>query len=315
MPERGFPHGVYELDTAVVDAAFIDAVMAISPSSVQLARRVRERIGPDRYALEWNLPCWIGSSLQVAPSVCLKLAIGNVIGLAALRLRDDLEDGDIDAEDMPAAHILSEGLLDGSLAVYRALFPSTSSLWPRVSGWLAEWQAATREAASAGHAQLLTARAAPLKISAYAVFLLGERNELFPTAERCLDGALEAMVLFDHLCDWQEDIQASRWNAFVAHAYRSSPVGDAGPVRSSRVYVAILSTDAVATYADEISSKMRDAVALAQQLGIVSLGRHLAELNGRLERHSLALLTHYRELAERATALFGSGKESGNGSQ
>lgn len=307
------PRGTeYVLDTNRVDHEFDHAVLSILPSSLVLARRVRERVGPDRYALEWNLPGWIGNSFRVQPSICARFTVANVIGLAALRLRDDIEDGDVDAQEVPAASLLSDGLLDASLSLYRELFPPTSPLWPRLTGWLSAWQAATREAASSEHADRLATRAEPMKISAYGLCLLAERSPLFPTIEACLDLTLEAMVLFDHLCDWQEDIEANRWNAFVTHVNTVRPIANLGPTGSTNVYVALLSTDAAATYADEIHERMGRAVALADDCDLVPLARHLSELDARIRDHSGALRTHYRVLAERATALFGSRKENGN---
>ena len=280
-------------------------MLEIAAADIVIARGVRARIGPDRYALEWNLPWWIGRALGVDASTCAKLALGNVIGLAALRLRDDLEDGDVAADDVAPARRLSEGLLEAALAIYRDLFPLSSPLWQRLDAWLAEWHDATRAGASSQRATQLVARAGPVKASAYGACLLCGRGELFATLESSLDSALTAMVLFDHLVDWQHDLRAGRWNAFVAHAIGEQYAAGDDPVGATGVYRSLLTEDAMGTYANEIESNMRRAIESTSDTGMTALENHLSELNERMKEHSQALRTHYRGLAERATALLG----------
>lgn len=293
-------HGALNVDA--LDAAFEAAVLEIAARDIAMARVIRTRIGPDRYALEWNLPWWIGRAFGIDASTCATLSLGNVIGLAALRLRDDLEDGEVAVEDVASAHRLSEGLLEAALGIYRTLFPPSSPIWPRLDTWLAEWHAATRIGASSQGASQLAARAAPVKASAYGACLIAERGDLFPNLESGLDSALQAMVLFDHLVDWQQDIRAGRWNAFVAHAIGKPPGGTEDALDSTGVYRALLRGDALATYIHEIDSNMRLAIELIADLGISLLEDHLVELNERINEHSHALRTHYRDLAERADA-------------
>ena len=286
-----------------VDAAFEAVVLGFAADDIALARGVRARIGPDRYALEWNLPWWIGRALGVDASTCERLSLGNVIGLVALRLSDDLEDGDVAAEDVASARRLSDGLLAAALASYHSLFPPSSPLWPRLDAWLAEWHEATRIGASSHRATQLTARAAPVKASAYGACLIHGRGELFVTLESALDNALQAMVLFDHLVDWQHDIQAGRWNAFAAHALGKPRGGGDAAVRTTGVYRALLTGNALEAYINEIDSNMRRAIEVVGDLGLTSLEEHLSQLDERMKEHSQALRTHYRDLAERATVL------------
>ena len=72
---------------------------------------------------------------------------------------------------------------------------------------MTEWRAATDvRAGSLG----LPSRGAPLKISAFATSLIARDTNRFPLLEGCLDHALTAMVLYDHFCDWREDLAAGR---------------------------------------------------------------------------------------------------------
>ena len=292
------------LDVDALDAAFEAAVLEVSAPDIAVARSVRVCIGPDRYALEWHLSWWIGRAWGVAPEICAQLSLGNVVGLAALRLRDDLEDGEVGAENAVAARRLSDGLLQAALAIYGALFPPASPLWPRLDAWLAEWHDATRAGASVAGATHLAARAAPVKASAYGACLIGGRGEAFSLIEGGLDSALQAMVLFDHLVDWQQDTQAKRWNAFVAHACGGS-AGRSQPPRVRDVYRALLSQDVVGTYGDEIDTHMRRAVALMSDLDVPALEHHLVELNDQMKVHAQALRNLYLDLAGRTTSLLG----------
>ena len=141
--------------------------------------------------------------------------LSNVIGLVSIRLQDDLLDGDIAAADVRGATRLGAAMFDEAVAVYRRRFDGASPFWPFLERSMAEWRRA-----SAGDGPLrwaeLPDRGAPLKVAAFASCLLADRADRWELVERCLDHALVALVRYDQVCDWEDDLRADRRNAFVA---------------------------------------------------------------------------------------------------
>lgn len=303
-----------ELDIPSLNAEFEAIARAASPAELALALRVRDRVGPERWSLEWHLPWWLGQAYGLDRETCSRLVLSNVIGLASIRLQDDLVDGEVPLVEVGAAKRLSAALYDSALGYYHQRFPASSPLWRQLRTWMEQWRAATYNAAqmhapgsSDGHAGSsvpLSRRAAPLKISALAVTLLADRTDRFPEIDRCIDSNLEAMVLFDHFCDWPEDLHAGRWNAFAAAAGVAQQRVEQLDRNRSGVYIAMLTTDVIRTYFERIAGAMGRAIDLSRNIGVPALERHMTETWATMDEHALGVRSHYRGLAERATALF-----------
>ena len=301
-----------ELDTAAISAAYERRVSAACPAHLRLALEVRERLDPERWALEWHLPWWLGYAFGLERETCSDLVLSNVLGLASIRLRDDLIDGEIDPRAVADARLVSDALYEAALDVYRAAFPGSSSLWGRLDSFMADWQAAASNNAEPGHdpamddgmLRLLARRGAPLKISAYAVCLLADRTDhAFAMLEHCLDHALAAMVLYDHFCDWQADLAAGRWNAFVAGATTYPQVPDSRERIRATVLVAMISRRSIETHFAPIKSELEHATMISRQLGVVGLTDHIAGLTTQLDEQATTMQARFGQLGERATSL------------
>jgi len=319
-------HDPDELDPAAVSAAYERRVAAIAPEQVGGAMRLLDGLDSKRWRLEWHLPLWLGNAVGLDRQISTEIAVSNVLGLASLRLRDDVVDGDVDGGDVSAAPALIATLLEASIDAYRSRFARGSRFWKQLDRWMAEWHAAIEEngqpgpaggsvdgeddpAASSGDPErnvgFLSRRGAPLKISAYAVCLLTKRTAVFPAVERCLDHALAAMVLYDHVCDWEADLAAGRWNAFVAATDTSQGAEDRGRARAG-VLAALLSGDAIEQSFARIHLELERAVAASDRIGVPALSRHLSGLASQLDAEGSLMGAHYRELGERAAAaMFG----------
>jgi hypothetical protein len=157
----------------------------------------------------------------------------------------------------------------------------------------------------------LSRRGAPLKISAYAVCLVMKRTAAFPAIERCLDHALAAMVLYDHVCDWQDDLASGRWNAFVAATATSQGAEDRQPAEGLQparagVLAALMSGDAIERSFARIHAELEQAVAASDGIGIPALSAHLRDLVAQLDAEGSVMRARYGQLGERAAAaIFG----------
>ena len=303
--------GVSAVDVAAVDAAFIAAAARACPTELPLVLSIRGRIEPDRWALEWQLAEWLGSAFGADPATRFELTVGNVLGLASIRLSDDLADGAIAAPDREAAPVVAAALREAALDFYRLTFAADSPLWPRADAWLRQTGAGSLDAAgpaapaglgSRREAALLAQRGAALKIPAFAFCLLAGRTAAFPALEECLERAVAAMVLYDHFTDWQEDLVAGRWNAFAAHL-NPGAIGAAERGRP-KIVSALLAGDLTASYFERCAGHLAAAVEAARRVQVQALADHLLGVARRIDEHGHAVRQHYAGVARQATALF-----------
>jgi hypothetical protein len=177
---------------------------------------------------------------------------------------------------------------------------------------MADWRAATRRhgPANAGSGGSggdggLIANGAPLLISAFAICLLSARADAYPGVERCLGRALEALVLDDHLADWEADLEAGRWNAFVAGISREPQRPDLRDHHRRGVLVAMMTSDVVDAYAEQVEAAMLEAADLAESLEppVWPLGAHIRSVAAGTRERAATVSDHYRVLGERAAGL------------
>jgi len=270
------------VDTAATVAAFQAAAEAAGPAGLALARQVWSRVDTDRWTLEWQLPLWLGDAFGLDREVARRLVTSNVLGLASLRLADDVADGEIQPVDVPAARGLISRFYDAAVAPYREVFEAGHPLWARLGRWMAN---STRP-------ESLETRGAPLKLPAFAICALTRREAQFPTVERCLDRALRAMVLYDHARDWREDLAAGRWNAFTN-----------GERDERRVEAALLAGDLIGPYFARIDRELERAVSLAVELQVGRLAAHLSSLRSSIDAEGRALESRHHALGTAAARL------------
>ena len=297
------------LDVDAIEAAFAGTVATACPEHAALAVRVLARLPRERWTLEWHLPWWLGLRLGVEPAVARSLVLSNVLGLVALRLRDDLADGEVEASEMDGATALSGVLFDEAVAIYRHLFPPESPLWGALQASMAAWAAATeahRPAARLRPARrfdVIARRGAPLKVSATGICLLAGRPALIPRLDALLDHALAAWILSDDASDWADDVRAGRWNAFVA-ALAPGPQDVARyDAIVGEMRLAMLTGGRLRTYFLRIRREADRAVAIADELGLDALSEHVRRFGERHARAGAELQRLYHSVTERATVL------------
>ena len=187
---------------------------------------------------------------------------------------------------------------------WRAELPASSPFWSFVATALADWRSAQSSAGPL--VQDLVSRAAPVRIPAYGVCLLTGRSDTWPTLDQCLGHALAALVRYDQLLDWEEDLAGGRWNGFVA-AWSPGLQDPADRTRhTARIRVALLTASAAAVEYDRIGAEARAAADLAARLGIETLAGYLAGYAARTADQGQVVQTHYDRVAAQAVEqLFG----------
>jgi hypothetical protein len=271
-----------------------------------MAMRSLAGLTPPNWKLEWYLPWWLADVFQLDADVGSELVLSNVLGLVSIRLQDDLVDGDVAETDVTDAHRLATLLFEQALAAYRSLLPSMSPLWAFVGRSMSEWRAG-----SSPDAPQLSSRAAPLRISAFGTCLLADRADTWPILDLCLDHALTGLVLYDQFCDWEHDLAAGRWNAFVAAVSPHEQRPADRERNRSAMLTAMMTGSGVRTHFQRIHAEASASAALARDIGSAPLAEHLSDFGRRTHEQGEAIQAHYQGAGVRARALiFGAGEAS-----
>jgi hypothetical protein len=294
------------LDVSAIESAFDAHASDLRPEDRALAARTLDRVRPPNWTLEWYLPMWLGHAFGVPGETSLQIASSNVLGLVAVRLEDDALDGEIAGEELEAARRVSAALLAAAIGAYRPLFGPGSPFWAELDATLSTWRSSPTRS--------LAARGAPLKVGARAICLLADRAAAWPMVDACLDNALTALALYDDVCDWEADLAAGRWNAFVA-SVTDRPQDAPNRWRNrSAVLVALMTGTAASDGFGRVAAEADRAAALARSLGSAALAAHLATVGARAAAQGSAVESHYVGAVDRATTLiFGATVSGGTG--
>jgi hypothetical protein len=284
------------LDCATVSGEILCGLAEREPRLGRLARRHLARLTPDRWTIEWHLAWWLGHRFDLDPGVVAALVRSNVLGLLSIRLEDDLVDGEVAPDEVADTQALARLAYQGAVAEYRARFSGGSPVWPFLDRSMAAWRGA--------RGPELAARGAPIKIAGYACCVLADRLDAWPAIERTLDGALTALVLYDQFLDWEADLAAGRWNAFVASIIED----DQDPAAHDRIHAVVLTSmmtrDVVREHFDTMHREATQAARLATELGLTELAEFLMTWAGRASEQGASITEHYRAAADQATRLF-----------
>jgi hypothetical protein len=290
-----------ERDSGGISAAYERRLRVLCDGGYPAALHLRGRLDPNRWVLEWSFARWVGSALGVDDQISERITLSNVLILASVVMRDDLEDGELAVLDPASARDLGEALFDAAMEPYRELLPGNSPFWPAVQRWMGFWQAATIQAANFEPSGLAV-RGTPLKIPAYGLCLLADRAEAFPSLEAAIDHAMTGLVLYDHFADWRDDLASARWNAFVASAIGSSSARP-GFVTAAHVETVMLTQPVVADYFARIDRELVAGANCAADVEVADLALHLRRLAGELRDEGKTVSTRYESLGEQATQL------------
>ena len=291
------PADIPDLDIAGVLAAYEQRVIEVCPDQQPLARALIERLPPSRWTLEWYLPWWLGHAFGLEAAVSREMVLSNILGLGSIRLQDDLADGEVAPLDVEGARILSAALYEAALEPYRAWFPPASSFWSELDRRMTAWR---RHAPDD-----LAARGAPLHVSALAASLLGDNSGVDPSLVACLDRIIEALVRYDHVSDWEADLDAGRWNVFVAAVASGPQTREARERHRIAVRLALMTTGVADEQFSVIRAALLEAADLAAKVepSIPALTQHLLGFASEVDTWGSAFATHYRSLGARAARL------------
>lgn len=298
-----------ELERAV-GGQFVAALAGQPDGVIEFGARLLARISPPNWTLEWSLPGWLGGAFGLDEAAVADLTLANVLGLAYIKLQDDLIDGDTGEDDRATAVLLAAVLHRKWLLVYAGLFLGSSPFWGYFERDMAQWTRATwasrqdspKPFAAWGQDELLVLghRGAPLKICAAAACLLSDRAELIPSLEAALDHLLTGAVLFDHALDWGGDLASGRYNAFISYASARPQTPDQQEANRQAVTQEILVGRAGRPYFLRLRRELDAAQTLARQVGCAELARFVLWLRGETISYSRRMAAAAQDQLHRA---------------
>lgn len=276
----------------------------LPPPLAEAGGRLLDRVSTDNWTLEWSLPRWLGNAFGLESDQAQALVLSNVLGLAYVRLQDDLVDGEVAGVSHRSAPLLATALYAHWLQHYVRLFDSASPFWTYFDEFMIQWVRATSDTdeplaagpsfVEEGHLLRLAERGAPLKICCVGACLLAGREEAIPLLISAADHLLIAAVLLDHAVDWQADLEAGRYNVFIAYASlaRQSPENQKANLLGvlNEIYIG----DAARPYFDQVCEHLRQAERLAEPVACQELEQYLCDL----QRQAIAYADGLRDKAK-----------------
>lgn len=311
-------------DAALLRGESQRIVSRIAPQYGDLFQTTLARIEPAQWVLEWNLPFWLGKPFGLPASVTRALTVSNVLGLAALRLFDDLADNRMPARNRANSHALALLLEKNALDIYSNYFSANDPFWQAAARHMQNWHTATRRINTisqfdvqqlrlpdSAYARVVANLGAPLKINAIAVCRLTAREDALPDLEAMLDHSLIAAVLHDHVVDWESDIQERRQNFFVNSVRAGLPERAFARGLHARMIQAWLQSDAPRGYFQEILYHLDRAETISRARSLVRLTAYYRRFAREVRALYSARRTLYRvELGRAARRLFRSTSEN-----
>ena len=91
------------LDVAGISAVYERHIRETCGGMFPAALQLRNRLDPERWKLEWHIAAWVGEALSVDAAIWQRITVANVLGLAAIVMLDDIEDGELDLLFEPVA--------------------------------------------------------------------------------------------------------------------------------------------------------------------------------------------------------------------
>jgi hypothetical protein len=301
---------------ASVRASYFALLQALPSPLGDLGRALLTRITPEQWTLEWALPYWLGQALDFPSDLSTNVVLGNLLGLAYIRMQDDLIDGEIPSENRLPAALLAHQFYREATLQYHELFSGDSAFWDYFRLWLDQWVSATLRSNTAGPLPWsdyteqdyvrLAERGAPLKICCAAACLLANRRDAIANLSTALDFTLVGMVLLDHFHDWGQDLDAGRYNTFVAYCSDLPQLPANRAENSERVRERLYLGDGGRPYLELIRANLERARQTPLAIDLPQLAEYLVNLEQRAIAYFESLTgQHRRVVHDVAEKIFG----------
>lgn len=276
------------------------------------AEALLARVSPPNWTLEWSLPGWLGDTLGLPLEKTRAVTLGNIFGLAYVRLYDDLSDEQYTERERAEALALATRLYQHWLAVYIRLFGDNSQFWSHFERYLEQWLQASMDSNRLPaipydrygdlHFLALGQRGALIKVCAAATCVLAGCEERLPHLEHGLDQLMIGAVLLDHAADWREDLATLRPNVFVAQLSPLPQTAVHAAANRAAVLRELSIGQGARAYFAEIDRWLHMAQNSAEAAGVAALAHDCAWLRQRATAYRRSVTATARRTLGKITA-------------
>jgi hypothetical protein len=219
-------------DIRRVGQRFISEVSGFAPGLVNVAHETLATISRPNWAFEWGLSRWVGEAMGLAPETVESLVLANVHMLAFGRILDDVVDGEHGPSDRSLGYsaltiaTLHHLWLSQYAELLAGVGPRGRRFWSYFREYMSEWLRVLMQDTRPRHSfwcyektdwEWLAWQGAPLKVCCAAACILSGREAAIPSLVSAVDDIMIAVEMLDATFDWLGDLDASRYNCFVAY--------------------------------------------------------------------------------------------------
>ena len=219
-------------DIRNVGQRFLSEVSGFTPSLVDTARETVATVSRPNWAFEWGLSRWVGAAMGLVPEAVESLVLANVYMLAFGRILDDVVDGEHQPSDQSLSHsaLTMATLHHLWLSQYADLLAGVGlrarRFWPYFREYMSEWLGVLMQDTHPKHTfrryekddwTWLAWQGAPLKVCCAAACILSDREDAVPLLAAAVDDIMIAVEMLYATFDWLGDLDAGRYNCFVAY--------------------------------------------------------------------------------------------------
>lgn len=272
-------------EVTAIRGAYRATFERVSAALAEAAEQQIDRLPPQRWLLEWGLPLWLGECFGLKDEPALTLAVCNLLGLTYVRIQDDLADGELPAPNGPLTMALAAVAFQQAIVYYARLLGSDERFWAALELRLNQWSQAMMASPNLPPGfgaqpdlpalRRLAYAGAPVHIGLVAACLLSHHEGDLARLGAALEDWLLANVLLDHARDWAADLEAGRYNYFIAH---STPI-EQSPAQSAAIRQRMLEMtyldDGGQSYFDLIEELLQRARSAALPAGCARLNAYL----------------------------------------
>lgn len=218
-------------EASQIHAKIMVELSNLFPELSHAGQELLEQVSTPNWTLEWGMLEWVSEQFSFPAALREELFIAGISLLAYVRVLDNLAD----EEQKPRQSIvLSSALqhigIQQCIHLFSRNLPNQQALvrfWGYFDCCMGEWLRATLNRRgdgfplfqnySRGDFKRLAGRGAMLKLCPAAACLLAKQAELIAPLMAAIDYLMVSVVMLDEQFDWANDLEAGRYNVFVAY--------------------------------------------------------------------------------------------------
>ncbi|TYQ16550.1 UNVERIFIED_CONTAM: geranylgeranyl pyrophosphate synthase [Acetivibrio alkalicellulosi] len=171
------------------------------------------------------LSFWINHQCKGQIEICRRIAIANTFMMLFAFIQDDVIDGEMEPQIIREMLSLGNLFFSEFMGIYREVFKDKPGIWNYYELYMKNWcrgiffeqkNISTKiELVEDETVCLITDRAELVKVSAAAICVLSEKEEMIDIYSKSIERVLFSLQIADDYIDWKEDIKNKNSNILL----------------------------------------------------------------------------------------------------